>query len=101
MAKSNKQINQDDRLADNSPDSPAVVAYRLSQVEVAVKDGFEAHNEKLDKIVNNFATNERHNALDVRVQSLESDRKWLVRLVIATVVLSVLALIGVGFKTFN
>lgn len=51
-AKTLTQINHDD----NSPDSPAVIAYRLGQVENAVKDGFSAHNIKLDNLINNFAT---------------------------------------------
>lgn len=101
MAKSNKQINKENSMVDNSPDSPAVIAYRLGQVEMAVKDGFDSHNKKLDEIVGTFATNERHNALDVRVQSLESDRVWLVRLVVGAVVFALLALVGIGFKTFN
>jgi hypothetical protein len=101
MAKSNKQINKEDNMADNSPDSPAVIAYRLGQVETAVKEGFNSHNEKLDNIVSNFSTKGEVQAIDIRVQSLESDRVWLVRLVVGAVVFALLALVGVGFKTFN
>lgn len=98
MAKSNKQINKEDEMRDNSPDSPAVIAYRLGQVEGAVKDGFKAHNDKLDSIINNFAPKEALATLSARVDSLESDRKWIVRLVVGAVVFAVLALIGVGMK---
>ena len=94
MDKSNAQINKED----SSPDSPAVVAYRLKLVENAVKEGFLAHNDKLDKIVSNFATKEITTGLDKRIGDLESDRKWIVRVVIGTVATSLLALIGIGLK---
>ena len=98
MTKSNIQINREDANRDNTPDSPAVIAYRLGQVESAVKEGFITHNEKLDAIINNFATKSEVLVLDKRIVSLESDRKWLVRLVIGTVCTSLLALIGIGLK---
>ena len=98
MAKSNIQINKEDSDRDNSPDSPAVIAYRLGQVENAVKEGFTAHNEKLDAIITNFATKGDFLNLDKRVVSLESDRKWLVRLIVGAVATSLLALIGIGLK---
>ena len=97
MGKSNVQINQDNRLADNSPDSPAVIAYRLGQVESAVKDGFAEHNTKLDSIVNNFATKEDYKGISIRLHSLESDRTWIIRLVVGAVIFAVMSLIGVGF----
>ena len=98
MSKSNIQINREDANRDNTPDSPAVIAYRLGQVENAVKEGFSSHNEKLDAIVNNFATKSESRALDARLTSLESDRKWIVRLIIGAVSTSLLALIGIGLK---
>lgn len=33
-----------------------VIAYRVGQLEVAVRDGFKEHNQKLDSIITNFAT---------------------------------------------
>lgn len=93
---SNKQITVES--PDNPEDSPAVIAYRLRQVEGAVKDGFREHNEKLDNLVTNFATKTDIQSLSHRVSSLEADRRWLVRLVIGAVVFALLALIGVGFK---
>ena len=98
MTKSNIQINKEDSDRNNSPDSPAVIAYRLGQVENAVKEGFSSHNEKLDTIVNNFATKSDFQAIDKRLTDLESDRKWLVRLIIGSVATSLLALIGIGIK---
>lgn len=97
MSKTLTQINQDD----NSPDSPAVIAYRLGQVETAVKEGFQEHNTKLDALAENFATKSDLSSLGHRVRSLEADRIWLVRLVLGAVVFSLLALIGIGFKTFR
>jgi hypothetical protein len=86
-------------------DHPNVLAYRVGQVEKAViglesttKEGFQEHNDKLDKIVNTFASKGDVVAISTRVTSLESDRKWLVRLVMGSVVFAVLALIGVGLK---
>jgi hypothetical protein len=79
-------------------DHPNVLAYRVGQLESAVKAGFAEHNDKLDNIVNSFASKSDVTAVDVRVTSLESDRKWLARLVIGAVVFSLLALIGIGFK---
>jgi hypothetical protein len=98
MVKTNRQINKEDSVSDNTPDSPAVIAYRLGQVEVAVKEGFDKHDAKLTELTSNFASVSTVNALSIRIGSLESDRKWLVRLVIGSVVFAMLALIGVGFK---
>lgn len=83
----------------SEPDNnPGVIAYRVGQLERTVVQGFKEHNEKLDALVNNFTPISDHNALVSRVVSLESDRKWIVRLVIGAVVFTMLALIGVGFK---
>lgn len=79
-------------------DHPNVLAYRVGQLESAVKSGFQEHNDKLDKIVNSFASRGDVMAIDVRVTSLESDRKWLARLVIGAVIFALLALVGVGLK---
>jgi hypothetical protein len=98
MSKSNQQINKENEAESNSPDSPAVIAYRLGQVEAAVKEGFQSHNEKLDAIVNNFATKADYLNLDKRLTDIESDRKWLVRLIVGAVATSLLALIGIGLK---
>lgn len=75
-----------------------VVAYRLGQVEIAVKEGFKLHDEKLTELTSHFATETSLQGVETRVASLESDRMWLVRLVVGSVVFAVLALIGVGFK---
>lgn len=94
MTKTLTQINKED----SSPDSPAVIAYRLGQVESAVKEGFESHNTKLDNLVSNFATKGEIQSISHRLASLEGDRKWIVRLVVGAIVFALLALIGVGLK---
>ncbi len=81
--------------------NPTVVAYRVGQLENAVRAGFKEHNEKLDRMVENFATTSDLTTLAGRVSDLENDRKWLARLVIGAVVFAVLSLIGVGFKTLG
>lgn len=97
MAKSNKQINKEASVSDNDS-SPAVVAYRVGRLEDAVTAGFKEHNDKLDKLVENYATKGDFQAVSHRVSSLESDRKWIVRLVVGAVVFALMALIGVGLK---
>jgi hypothetical protein len=96
MTKSTNQINKE--AINSDVDSPAVIAYRVGQVESAVKEGFAAHGKKLDALVNNFATKEEVAVIREDVASLKSDRKWLARLVIGAVVFSMLALIGIGLK---
>jgi hypothetical protein len=80
-------------------EAPNIVAYRVGQLEQAVKDGFKSHNDKLDELVNNFASVTDLKNVSDRVSDLENDRKWLIRLVVGAVVFAVLSLIGVGFKT--
>lgn len=74
MAKSTAQINKE---ATSAPleDSPAVIAYRMGQLENAVKAGFEKHDKKLDSLTSNFATKEE---LAV-VQSRLNDYQWYFR----------------------
>ncbi len=78
-----------------------VVAYRVGQLEDAVRVGFKEHNEKLDRLVSNFAPAKDVADLDSRVTDLEGDRKWIVRLVIGAVTFALLSLIGIGFNTFK
>jgi hypothetical protein len=93
MVKTNKQINKEAEV--NDPDSSlAVVAYRTSQLEQAVKDGFKEHNEKLDSLANNFATKADAHALDRRLAALESNQTWVVRLLIGQVFIALIATIG-------
>lgn len=102
MAKSQTQIAERvaRELAD-SPNSPGVVNYRLGQVEIAVKEGFQKHDALLNSLTSKFVTQSEHLIIENRLSSLESDRKWIVRLVIGAVVFSLLALIGIGFKIYK
>ena len=81
--------------------TPAVVAYRVGQLEITIKEGLKEHNDKLDNLVLNYATIADLKGYDVRISSLEGDRKWLVRLVIGAVIFSLLALVGLGVNTIN
>jgi hypothetical protein len=71
VAKSNKQINKEAGvMTDDS--SPAVVAYRIGQLEKVVKEGFDTHNEKLDQLTQNFATKPDVIELSRRVLTINS-----------------------------
>ncbi len=61
----------------NVPDP--VIAYRLGQVEIAVREGFKAHDQKLTELVGNFATQPQLEAIAVRVKSLELSKakNWI------------------------
>lgn len=69
----------------DSESSPAVVVYRMGQLEQTVKDGFKDHNEKLDKLVDNFATKHDVAVVSHRVATLEGDNKWKHRAVMSAV----------------
>jgi hypothetical protein len=75
-----------------SENTPGVVAYRVGQLEEAVKAGFKEHNEKLDRFTDSFATKKDLSNVVGRLKDLESDRKWLFRLVAGTVVVAALSL---------
>jgi hypothetical protein len=51
-------------------DHPNVLAYRVGQLESAVKAGFQEHNDKLDNIVNSFASKSDVTAVMARNNSL-------------------------------
>jgi hypothetical protein len=73
MAKTNKQINKEADVSD-SDSSPAVVAYRVGRLEETITNGFKEHNEKLDKLANNFITKEEFKGHDTRITVLERAR---------------------------
>lgn len=53
-------------------DSPAVLAYRVGQLEITTKTGFETVTTELKALGSSFATIEDHNDLKKRVTKLES-----------------------------
>jgi hypothetical protein len=83
MTKSTKQINKEADVSDNDS-SPAVVAYRMSQLERTVKEGFDSHNSKLDSLISNFATKEELSAL----KSQLNDWRWYFRALVTAVLLA-------------
>lgn len=92
--------------ADSGDDAPNVVAYRVKQLEGAVVDmgntiklGLKEHNDKLDKLANNFATKTEVDDVAKRVSSLESDRRWLVYMVFGSVLMALLSLVLHGNVT--
>jgi len=56
-----------------------VVAYRLGQVEIAVRDGFKAHDQKLTQLTSNFASSDQLKATNLRVHMLETakSKDWV------------------------
>lgn len=78
MPKTNNQINKEAHNSD--VDSPAVIAYRLGQVENAVRVGFQDHNKKLDDLTSNFVTKEEFNGVLKDIGELKAHRfqtNWL------------------------
>lgn len=78
MTKSNRQINKESTTQETTL---AVVDYRMGQLETAVKDGFAAHDKKLDGLTTNFATKEELTS----VQSRINDYQWYFRALIVGV----------------
>lgn len=78
MVKTNTQINKES--GSTVPETTlAVVDYRMGQLEIAVKEGFAAHDKKLDSLTTNFATKEETRGLEDRVNKLEMSkgRDWI------------------------
>jgi len=100
--KSTKQTTINETTTSDPNTSPTVIAYRVSQLEITTKEGFKAIFEKLDDIINNFATKGEVSDLkldhDVRIKELEDWNTWAIRIILSCVIIAVLA--TVGFKTF-
>lgn len=58
-------------LPTNERDSPAVLAYRVGQLETSVKEGVASLNGKLDSLLATFAEKDDLLALEKRVVRLE------------------------------
>ena len=78
-------------------DQPAVLAYRVGEVERAVREGFVGQSKKLDEMVKGFVTekewndfketiNEEHGQLWGAIKGIKSTARWLLGTVIAAVV---------------
>lgn len=85
-------------------DNQPVLAYRVGQLELAVKDvslaqreGTEKLSTKMDEYAHNFASKtdlvDAKSSLDRRITKVESWMTWIGRTVIGTVVLAVLGLV--------
>ena len=96
MAKSNQQINKESGTTVQET-TLAVVDYRMGQVEIglkensaAVREGFAAHDKKLEALTSNFATKEELAVIKSRLD----DYQWYFR-ALATAFLIAIAT-GVG-----
>lgn len=74
-------------------DTPAVLAYRVGQLETAVTNGLHDFGEKLEALVNQFTPLKDHLTLEKRVTKLESNSgiqetiKWVV--LVASVIINI------------
>lgn len=105
MQKSNQQINNE---PDGNPEStPAVVAYRVGQLELTQKAGFDSLGKKLDDIVSGFVSEkelteaklqavEEHKQIWDAIKEMKTNAKWWVGTIIAAaaVVIGFLSLRG-------
>lgn len=92
MTKSDKQINKEAGMSDVDS-SPAVVAYRVAQLERTVKEGFDRQTEQLTRIVNGFVTEKEyaeakleskteHDRLQKQIDAINKNAKWWLTFII-------------------
>ena len=95
MAKTNKQINKEADVTDTES-TPAVIAYRVAQLELTQKEGFKALNEKLDGYVVGFVTEKEfqeakqeskaeHERLQKEIDEIKKSAKWWVGVLLTAV----------------
>lgn len=65
-------------------DSPQVIAYRMGQLENAVREGFAAHDKKLGELTNGFATKEEL----ATVQRQLDNWRWYFRALVSAVLIA-------------
>lgn len=86
-------------------DTPIGLAVRVGQLERTTSEGLKGLNDKLDTLVNHYATQQQlsdakseaekvHVGLTSRIKKLEAWNEWAVKIVLSVVILSVLALAG-------
>jgi hypothetical protein len=97
MVKSNNQINKEAGNGPGVEDTPAVLAYRMGQVEIAVKEssktvieGFKEHDKKLTDLTSNFATKEELAIIQGRL----NDYQWYFRALVTAVLFALGTAIG-------
>lgn len=90
MSKTNNPKNVVNVNHQTSEDSPAVLAYRVGELEKASREGFKNLGEKLEAMSNNFATHKdiemakkqakmEHDAIYSEIEDLKSDIQLLKR----------------------
>lgn len=101
MAKTNKQINKEAEVSDVGS-TPAVIAYRVAQLEMTQKEGFQEVKDKLDNLVVGFVTEKEyqeakaeakaeHSRLQKQIDDLIKTLKWLVGIFLTIVGLAITA----------
>lgn len=84
---------------------PNVQAFRLSQLEQVVRDGFKEQSEKMDSFMNSFvnkedlkqaqdAADKEHSFMWGEIKALKNNNTWLLRTFIASVLGGI---ISIGF----
>ena len=107
MAKSNKQINKEAEVSDVES-TPAVVAYRVAQLEITQKEGFAALNDKLDGYALGFVTEkeyqeakkestEEHKRIWEELKEIKASAKWWVGVILTAVGVAT-AIVSVAIK---
>lgn len=99
MAKTNKQINKEAEVSDVGS-TPAVIAYRVAQLEMTQKEGFQELKDKLDSYVAGFVTEKEyqeaksesraeHLRLQKQIDDISKTAKWLVGIFLTVVGLAI------------
>lgn len=85
--------------------TPAVIAYRVAQLETTQKEGFRALNDKLDSYVTGFVTEKEyqeakleskveHERLQKQIDEITKNAKWWVGIIL-TAIATAVAIISV------
>ena len=85
-------------------DNPAVLAYRVGQLENNQKERFNRLEKKIDDMTTGFVTidklndakeaaDDKHREQDGKIRSLEEWNIWAQRLVLGAVILAILAIV--------
>lgn len=109
MSKTNNPNNVVNVNPQTGEDSPAVLAYRVGELEKASREGFKNLGEKLEMMSHNFATHKdievakeqakmEHNAIYSEIEDLKSDiqslkRKTWIQNTLSAILGAVLALL--------
>jgi hypothetical protein len=88
----------------NEENSPAVLAYRVGRLEIAVADGFRELKEELSNQAILYATkveladakahsHDEHARIDANIAVIQKWMEWATKIVIGSVLVAILALV--------